>query len=38
MASKVQGGMLRDSSSEEHMLGNIIKVTNTVEQNAKHFN
>jgi hypothetical protein len=34
MASEVQGGTLRDSSSEEHILGNAIKVTSTVEQRA----
>jgi hypothetical protein len=34
MASEVQGGTLRDSSSEEHILGNAIKVTSTVEQSA----
>jgi hypothetical protein len=34
----VRGGSLRDSSSEEHILGNAIKVTSTVEQSAKHVN
>jgi hypothetical protein len=34
IGSKAQGGMLRDSSSEEHILGNAIKVTRTFEQSA----
>jgi hypothetical protein len=36
MASKVQGGMTRDSSSQEHILGSDIKVTRTVVQSTKH--
>jgi hypothetical protein len=36
MGSKVQGGMLRDSNSEEHILGHGIKVTSTVEQSTRH--
>jgi hypothetical protein len=35
MGSKVQGGLLRESNSEEHILGNAIKVTSTVEQSTK---
>ncbi|KAF2624830.1 hypothetical protein BU25DRAFT_134871 [Macroventuria anomochaeta] len=35
MASVVQGRTLPDSSSEEHILGNGIKVTSTVEQDVE---
>jgi hypothetical protein len=36
MASNAQGGTLRDSDSEEHILGSAIKVSTTVEQSTKH--
>ena len=36
MAIMVEGHTLPDSSSEEHILGNGIKVTSTVEQDVEH--
>ncbi|XPS80514.1 hypothetical protein M3J09_012467 [Ascochyta lentis] len=36
MANVVQGQTLPDSSSEEYILGNGIKVTSTVEQSVGH--
>jgi hypothetical protein len=36
MASNVQGGTLRHSGSEEHILGSAIKVSTTVEQSTNH--
>jgi hypothetical protein len=35
MGSMVQGRMLPDSGSEEYILGDGIKVTNTVEQSVE---